>query len=55
VVADDVDHIRGKLVKLRATVKCHVPSARRGLVLVAVAMAERALREAVLSATATAR
>jgi hypothetical protein len=42
-------------VKLRATVNGHVPSARRGLVLVAVAISGLALSEAVLSAKATAR
>jgi hypothetical protein len=26
-VADDVDHMRGELVKPRVTVDCHVPSA----------------------------
>ena len=55
LVADDVDHIRGELVKLRARVNGHVPSARRGLVLVAVAVSGLALSEAVLSAKATGR
>jgi hypothetical protein len=53
LVADDVDHIRGELVKLRATINCHVPSARRGLVLVAVS--GLALSTIGLSAKATAR
>jgi hypothetical protein len=48
LVDDDVDDIRGELVKLRVTVNCHVLSARRGLGLVAAATAVRALSEAVL-------
>jgi len=55
LVADDVDHIRGELVKLRARVNGLVPSARRELVLVAVAVSGLALSEAVLSAKATGR
>jgi hypothetical protein len=47
LVADDVDHLGGELVQLRATVNCHVPAARQGLVLTAVAIGELELREAV--------
>lgn len=36
MVADDVDRIWGEQVKQTATVNCHVPSARRELVQVAV-------------------
>jgi hypothetical protein len=49
LVADDVDHMRGELVKPRVTINCHVPSARRGLVLVAAAIAALAEGEAGLS------
>jgi hypothetical protein len=47
LVADDVDHLGGELVKLRATVNCHVPPARQGLVPAGVAIGEHALSEAV--------
>jgi hypothetical protein len=53
LVADDVDHLRGELVKLKATVNCHVPSARQGSVLVAVA--DLVLGEFVRSATGSRR
>jgi hypothetical protein len=49
LVADDVDHMRGELVKPRVTVDCHVPSAQRGLVLVVAAIAGHAQGEAGLS------
>ena len=55
LVTDDVDDTRGELVKLRATVNGHVPSARRELALVAVVVAGLVLSEAVLSAKATGR
>jgi hypothetical protein len=54
LVADDVDHLGGELV-LRVTVNCHVPAARQGLVLAAVAMGELELGEAVLRAAGTGR
>jgi hypothetical protein len=47
LVADDVDHLGGELVKLRATVNCHVPPAWQGLVPAGVAIGEHALSEAV--------
>jgi hypothetical protein len=53
LVTDDVDDTRGELVKLRATVNGHVPSARRGLALVAVVVAGLVLSKAVLSDKAT--
>ena len=53
LVADDVDNIRGELVKPRGTLNGHVPSARRGLVL--VAGTELGLSEAVLCATGARR
>lgn len=55
LVADDVDHLGGELVQLRATVNCHVPAARQGLVLTAVAIGELELREAVLRTAGTGR
>jgi hypothetical protein len=55
LVADDVDHLGGELVQLRATVNCHVPAARRGLMLAAVAIGEFELSEAVLRAAGTGR
>ena len=55
LVADDVDHLGGELVQLRATVNCHVPAARQGLVLAAVAMGELELGEAVLRAAGAGR
>jgi hypothetical protein len=48
LVADDVDHLWGELVKPRATVNSHVSPARR--VLAAVAIGELELSEAVLRA-----
>jgi hypothetical protein len=42
-------------VKLRATVNCHVPPARQGLVLAGVAMGELALSEAFLDAGGSGR
>jgi hypothetical protein len=53
LVADDVDYLGGELVQLRATVNCHVPAARQGLVLTAVAIGELELREAVLRTAGT--
>jgi hypothetical protein len=53
LVADDVDHLGGELVQLRATVNCHVPAARQGLVLTAVTIGELELGEAVLRAAGT--
>jgi hypothetical protein len=53
LVADDVDHLGGELVQLRATVNCHVPAARQGLVVIAVATGELELREAVLRTAGT--
>lgn len=41
-LVDDVDRIQGELVKQTATVNCHVPSARREVVEVAVTMDEPA-------------
>ena len=42
-------------MQLRATVNCHVPAARQGLVLTAVAIGELELREAVLRTAGTGR
>ena len=42
-------------MQLRATVNCHLPAARQGLVLTAVAIGELELREAVLCAAGTGR
>jgi hypothetical protein len=55
LVAEDVDHLWGELVKLRATVNWHVPAARRGLVLAAVATGELERSEAVLRAAGSGR
>jgi hypothetical protein len=55
LVADDVDHLGGELVQLRATVNCYVPAARQELVLTAVAIGELELREAVLRTAGTGR
>lgn len=52
-VADDVDNIRGELVKPRGTLNGHVPSVRRWLVL--VAGTELGLTETVLRATGARR
>jgi len=55
LVAADVDHLRGELMKLRATVNCQVPSAQQRLAAVAVAVAELAVSEAVLRAVSSGR
>jgi hypothetical protein len=54
-VADDVDHLRGELVKLRATIDRHVPSARQNLMLFAAAVATPALSRAAPAALGSGR
>jgi hypothetical protein len=53
LVADDVDHIGGELVKQAATVNWHLPSARREVAEVAATMVEPAQGAALLSAKGT--
>jgi hypothetical protein len=55
LVADDVDHLGGELVQLRATDNCHVPGAPQRLVLAAIAMGELEPGEAVLRTAGTGR